>query len=179
MRLRRHVAMACAIAYMIMMSAYLTMRPSFDWDMIAYVAVALHMTGTPTDRLQQDAYDIVRSQIPAAAMDSLTGRLTPESLAATSSTTVLADVDFRKAVATDPQQFLDQLPFFAVKPVYPAMMAILHLTGIDLIESGQIVSAVAFFGIGLLLYVWFSRWMPAFSAVAVMTLRFWHWIPFW
>lgn len=170
MRLR-YAATVCAIVYMFVMSAYLAMRPSYDWDMLPYVAVALHMSGTPTDHLQQATYDAVRAEIPPAAMDALTGQLTPESVAATSSMTTLADTDFRKAVAADPAQFLAQLPFYSVKPVYPVLVALVHaMTGLRPVASGMIVSVTAFFGIGILFFVWFSRWLPPFIAFAVMAL---------
>lgn len=166
----RSVAALLAVLYMALLGVYIANRPSYDWDMIAYIAVTLEMTGTPSDQLHDKAYSIVKDRIPPAAYDSLTGKVTPESIAATSKTTVLADSEFRQSVASDSGKFAQQLPFFSVKPVYPALMAIPYLLGTNPIEGGLIVSALAFFGIGMVFYCWFRPWMPPLIALGVMAL---------
>lgn len=172
MRLRvgRTVAGTLAALYMVFLAGYLIQRPDYDWDDFPYLAIALSYGGTAGGLLHEQAYGIMRDTVPKATMDSLTGIVTSESLAATSSTTTIGDPVFRQEMARDSEKFLAQLPFFSVKPIYPALMAVGHLCGLDLMTSGFLVSVLAYVGIGIVLYLWFSEWMPSFVALSIMAL---------
>jgi hypothetical protein len=153
----RAAATVCAALYMLAFASYIAQRPSYSWDMLAYMAIALHYGGTPVARIHDQSYAALDAALPPDQLDALEGRGT-------------VDPEFRQAVAADSDSFLAQLPFYSVKPAYPALMAVLHGTGLGLIDSGVAVSAAAYFGIGMLLYVWFSRWMAPFLAFIVMAL---------
>jgi hypothetical protein len=157
---------------MIVMAGYLATRPSYAWDMMAYMAVALHDLGMPLDQTHDAVYGYLERTLPVGKWDVLVGRPSPaaieESMA--SPTTALADLEFRQEVARDSASFLAQLPFFSVKPLYPALLAVLHATGLDLIPSGMIISALCYIGVGLVFYFWFSEWMPAYVALGLMAL---------
>src|SRR5947207_2784784 len=57
------------------------------------------------------------------------------------------DPAFRQTVAADSNSFLEQLPFYSVKPLYPELMAAVHRAGLSLVASGLAVSAAVYFGI--------------------------------
>jgi hypothetical protein len=153
----RTATTVCATLYMLAIASYIAQRPSYSWDMLAYMAIALNDGGTPVARIHEQAYAALDAALPPDQLDALRGRGS-------------VDADFRQAVAADNDSFLAQLPFYSVKPAYPALMAVLHRIGLGLIDSGIAVSAAAYFGIGMLLYVWFSRWMAPFLAFILMAL---------
>jgi hypothetical protein len=151
-------------------AVFLAHQPSYAWDTIAYMAVALRIEGVPPARLHDETYQILDASVPPAWGDNLRGRLTPEALAVGSGTTAMADVGLRQDWAAHADSFAAELPFFATKPLYPALMALGNTLGLSLITSGLIVSAIAYFLIGMLFYVWFVEWMPPFIALGTMAL---------
>jgi hypothetical protein len=56
----RRAATVCAVFYLAFFAFYFAERPSYDWDMLAYIAVALHIEGTPAARIHDETYDILR-----------------------------------------------------------------------------------------------------------------------
>ena len=169
-RITRGVASVCAVLYMAFFATFLAHQPSYAWDTIAYMAVALHIAGTPVAQLHDDTYRILDASVPPAWADNLKGRLTPEAIAVGSSTTAMADVGLRQDWAAHSDTFLAELPFFATKPLYPSLMALGNSFGVGLITTGLVISAIAYFLIGILFYVWLAEWMPPFVAFATMAL---------
>jgi hypothetical protein len=166
----RWAAMVAALLYMLFFAFYLVSRPNYAWDNLAYVAIALEYEGTPREQVHERTFAIFQDHAPKGAMDALTGNLTQEALASVTGTTAIGDFDFRKELATNSDKFLAQLPFFAIKPMYPALMALVNLFGVDLITSGMIISVLAYVGIGMVFYLWFVEWMPPLVALLVMAL---------
>jgi hypothetical protein len=166
----RRAATVCAVFYLAFFAFYFAERPSYDWDMLAYIAVALHIEGTPAARIHDETYDILRSSVPRAWVDNLTGNFNQDAVAVGEATTRMSDIDLRQDWAAHSDSFAAQLPFFSVKPLYPALMALGNGLGLPLIQSGLVVSAVSFVLIGLTLYAWFLHWMPPFVALGAMAL---------
>jgi hypothetical protein len=157
MRLRTAVAVLAAV-YMLAFATYFAQRPSYGWDMLAYMAIALRDSGTPVAQIHDETYRALEaSRPPPDELDELKGR-------------GKIDPAFRQTVAADSNSFLEQLPFYSVKPLYPELMAAVHRAGLGLVASGLAVSAAVYFGIGMLLYAWFSRWMAPFVAFGIMAL---------
>ena len=167
---RLKAAALCAVLYMAFFATYLATRPSYDWDTIAYMAVALHMEGVPNDRLHDETYGLIRAALPQAWVDNLTGNLTPDAVAVAHATTTMGNIDLRQDWAAHSESFLAQLPFFSVKPLYPALMAVGNVFGVSLITSGLVISAIAYFLIGMLFFVWFAECMPPFIALGTAAL---------
>lgn len=134
-------------------AAYFAARPTYNWDMVAYVAVALLDEGTAADRVHDVTYDLAKQAEPAAAYADLTD-----------------GNDYRRLVAGDAARFAEQLPFYTVKPVYPWLMSLLHRAGIELVAASVAIAAAAYAGISLLLYIWLVRWLKPLVAVPVMAL---------
>ena len=169
-RLWRSMAGFFAVLYLAFFAGFLAHNPSYAWDTVAYMSVALRIEGTPDARLHDETYRILDASVPPAWADNLKGVLTPEAIAVGSSTTAMADVGLRQDWAAHSDSFLAELPFFATKPLYPALMALGDAAGLGLITSGLIVSAIAYFLIGTLFFVWFLEWMPPFVALVTMAL---------
>lgn len=166
----RILATVLAALYLLFFAIYLAPRPNYVWDNLAYVAIALEHAGIPRDQLHAVTFGLFHDYAPQGAYDAMTGNLTEGALAASTGTTALGDLAFREEMANSSDKFLAQLPFFEVKPVYPALMTILYEFGINPITAGMIISVAAFFGIGMVLFFWFAEWMPAFAALCVMAL---------
>ena len=169
-RMTRGAASVCAVLYMAFFATFLAQQPSYAWDTIAYMAVALRIEGVPAPRLHDETYQLLDASVPAAWADNLKGNLTPEAIAVGSATTGMADVGLRQDWAAHSESFLAELPFFATKPLYPALMALGNSLGAGMITSGLVISAIAYFLIGALFYVWFAEWMPPFVAFGTMAL---------
>jgi hypothetical protein len=107
--------------------------------MVAYVAVALIDAGEPAETVHCKTYDIVAASLPPDRFAELT-----QSSA------------YREAVAADAARFAAQLPFYEVKPVYPAMMSLLYRAGMNLVTASVVISAGSHAGICLLLYLWIA-----------------------
>lgn len=134
-------------------AAYFADRPADNWDMVAYVAVALLDEGVPADRVHEMTYDVVKEAVPQAAYADLTERN-----------------DYCRLVAGDAARFAEQLPFYTVKPVYPFLMSLLHRAGVGLVAASVAISAAAYAGICLLLYLWVARWLRPLVAVPLIAL---------
>jgi hypothetical protein len=139
--------------FAIFSATYFEQRPEHNWDMIAYIAVALVDAGEPAATVHDKTYDIVKTHIPKEHFATLTEQ-----------------GDYRKLVAADAARFQDQLPFYSVKPVYPALMSILNRLGVDLVTASVAISAAAYAGIFFLLYIWISRWLRPIVALPIMIL---------
>jgi hypothetical protein len=134
-------------------ATYFAQRPIYNWDMVAYVAVALIDAGEPAETVHRKTYDIVAASLPPDRFAELT-----QSNAR------------RVAVAADAARFAAQLPFYTVKPVYPAVMSLLYRAGMYPVTASVAVSAAGYAGICLLLYVWTARWLRPLVAVPVAAL---------
>ena len=147
-----------AFCFLSFIAVLLVRHPQYnDWDALAYVAVALRDAGMPADQIHSTTYKIMQDFLPPAYWDLLIGHGS-------------VDPEYRQAVAANASAFSAQLPFYSVKPVYPALMAALYVAGAGMIASAMVITSAAYFGFGVLVYVWFRRWMPPMIAFATMAL---------
>jgi hypothetical protein len=152
------LANVMASCFLIFIAVLLVRHPRYDnWDAFAYVAVALRDAGMPADQIHGATFKIMQDFLPPAYWDLLTGHGS-------------VDAEFRQAVATNASAFMEQLPFYSVKPVYPALMAASWEAGAGMIASAMAIGSAAYFGFGVLVYVWFRRWMQPVIAFAIMAL---------
>lgn len=110
--------------------------------MVAYVAVALIDSGQRPDTVYQAAYEAIGRSVPPAVVERLKSGTN------------------ERLIAVDRTRFAALLPFFTVKPVYPALISVLHKAGWALVPASILISAVSYGAICFLLYVWISRWVP-------------------
>jgi hypothetical protein len=149
---RRHLGLGVAALLVVFYAAYYAQRPVYNWDMVPYIAVALIDSGQAVDTAYQAAYAAIETAVPAATVRQLKGTRNEH------------------LIAIDPSRFVALLPFFTVKPIYPALIAVLHAGGIGLVTASVVISAVSYGLICLLLYVWLAPWMPIGIGVAAMAL---------
>jgi len=139
-------------------ATWFAQRPLYNWDMIPYVAIALLDAGQPADTLREKTYEIIKNSTAEEAHEFLFGGSKYKKDAYN------RGADYRYMVANDSKIFSDQLPFYTVKPVYPALMSLLYRIGLDPVRASIAISATAYAAICLLLYVWITQWLnPALS----------------
>ena len=81
-------------------------KPHFNWDLIGYVGVAYSFTSSDADSIHRATFADICAECPTDSYSVLT-----------------TGTDYRSAIAEDSgARFAQQLPFYASKPAYPALM---------------------------------------------------------
>ena len=109
-------------------------RPFHNWDVVAYVAAAEAFEQHDPLALHAFTYAKLRSVLPADKYEEL-AREHPQD---TSRGAV-----YRHAMSTDPAAFMDQLPFYQIKPAYNGLVFALYKSGIDIELATHLISGVA------------------------------------
>jgi hypothetical protein len=117
--------------------------------MLGYIAVALADAGTPPSKIHDMTYASLDS-VPKQARDEL-----------------IEDGGYRSHVAHDAERFMDQLPFYSAKPLYPWLISLLYRAGVQLPTATVTVSTVSCALILILLFLWFSDFAPVAFAAAL------------
>lgn len=121
-------------------------RPNCNWDILGYVGSAYVYLGRSPQETHAPTY--------AAALAFCGGRgnLRPDS-------------PYQATMAADAVAFAQQLPFYTVKPAYPALIALLARAGVSPARASLIVSIAAYLGIGVVVLLWLERFLPLPNAV--------------
>lgn len=128
--------------------AYLAFFQCFyNWDMLAYAAVAMEWSGTPD--VHDATYQAFQSQVPESEMQKLTAS------------------GYSERMAEDPEAFLSQLAFYSVKPGYVGLLAGLHRLGVPIVTAIQAVSALSVMLASALVLVWLRRFLSPIAAVVL------------
>ncbi len=110
-------------------------KPTHDWDMIAYVASALHDEGMRGQAWLDEVYSQVRAETNDDEYAQLVGK---DSTAANEQIAA-----YRAGVARDWRALEQQLPFYRVKFVYMALVKGVHRLGLPYAKATYAVSAVS------------------------------------
>ena len=98
-------------------------RPTYNWDMIGYVAAAYHKDGFRGDELSSLTYGNIRKEVDKDAYKSL------------------AEGTFRQAVLSDSSSLEQQIPFYSIRVIYVGGMRLLSMAGINYAEATYLISA--------------------------------------
>jgi len=126
-------------------------KPSYNWDMIGYVAVALSADGYHGIDLNKATYDSVRNEVSPGTFDQLT------------------QGDYRETVFRDPTSLAQQLPFYRIRVLYVGAVRMVHAMGFSYPRSTYVVSAVfAAMSVVLLAFVTHEIGAPAIAVPLVV-----------
>jgi len=160
------------------------MPTAYNWDMLAYSAISLD-EGDPAVRHSR-LWSYVDRDVPVMPNAILRGQYSEDP----SDPRLTDELNYRRATAADPGAFSEQLPFYSVKPMYPAAIA----AGTRMIDAttralgrdsdvGPIVVSVliakfCWMGLGvaffLLMRLRFSNALAALGTTATMAIPMVH-----
>ena len=138
-RLSAWVIYFCILACLVPIAIFAYKRPSYNWDMLAYMALVVQMEKNDITEVHKITYDNARQNIPPNEYSKLTSG------------------DLRKRRMENPSEFQRILPLYAVKPFYIWLSYGFYKAGASLPLSTVIPSIIAYLLIGLLLFHWLSR----------------------
>lgn len=136
---RGAIALAYAGALLIVI-LWTQTQLDYRFDALGYIGAALQLTGLDAAAVHAETYRQVHAAVPPALFRELT--------------TVDA---YHADVAANANHFVQQLPFYHVRPLYNGMLALLHGAGLNMVHATMLLAVVAYAAIGALLFLWLSR----------------------
>jgi hypothetical protein len=128
--------------------------PSYNWDIVAYVAAAYHRDGLSGKQLSSATYNELEREADANTFNELTVG------------------DYVDVVFQDPDSLEQQLPFYTIKVAYIRLMRVLKTFGVSYTSSTYIISAM-FSSASVLMIALFLfhfgvpiLWLPVVATVA-------------
>ena len=121
--------------------------PYYDWDLVAYVGSAMALHEHDSSVIQQQSYSALRTELPEDDFSE-----------------IARGSEFRSDVAKNANHFRQQLRFYQIRPLYIWTLAALHSLGIGYVQATRIVSAAAFFLIGVLMRGWLGGYVSEAQA---------------
>jgi hypothetical protein len=160
-------AMPGVLAWLVMtlvalgIAGYAVYRPAGNADLIHYIAVVHQWQGATGADLNAQTYADLEAFLDDEQFTDITGGRGISELGRDA---------YLRTIKADPEALRQQLPFYSVKPLYPALMAGLSMVGIPLGLASVLISAAAYAALILLLFRWASRHVAAWPSVLLVTL---------
>lgn len=149
-------------AYMALVLAFAAAafsRPLPGWDLLGYAGAVIAFDTHDAHRVQADAYRELRAATPPSEYGQLAGDAPSDATA------------YRHDVAHNAEHFMQQLPFYRVRPLFLGIVFALHKAGLSVERSIYLVSALAYVGLGILVFAWAQCYLPVpFAAGAGLLL---------
>jgi hypothetical protein len=121
-------------------------EPSLNWDVLPYMALELKMDGHDTKEQHQLAYEALKRTSPETFKQCTYPGGEYE--------------EFRAHMYTHPDAFQELLSMYDIKPAYVAACYVAwQYFGYDLAYSTYVPNILAFFCIGLIFFMWASRYL--------------------
>lgn len=103
------------------------LKPHFNWDMIGYVASALHFKYSNIEELHKVVYEGLKNNMNSKTFFELTD----------------SGNVYRQTMATNPHLFAQQLPFYEIRPIYNGLIYILYKLGINIFSATYYISVAS------------------------------------
>ena len=133
-------------------AVHLYRTPIYAMDSVQYMGNALLMEDRDIVRVHDRVYSELRQNLPKNALDDLLGNRLDAPADQKRS---------RQARAANAGAFAEFLPLFAIRPLYNQTLWLVSKIGLGLVRSGILISVGAYFGLGLVLFVWIREYAPA------------------
>jgi hypothetical protein len=130
-------------------------------DSLQYMGNALLIADTDIVRIHERVYSEIERSVPEPARDYLRGHQ-PDAPGGQNVSRALR--------SHDPYRFGEFLPFFAIRPLYNELIYLMNSAGIGLIHSTILISSVAYFSLGGVLFVWIRTHASPLIATVVSLL---------
>jgi len=135
---------------------FLSKKPIYNWDMIAYMGVAVEYSEHDLQKVHDSVYHTLQHELPPKIYSGLT-----------------ADKDQRHQCLTNVSVFGRQLSFFRTKPLYTFLVFSLSRIGVHLVTATLIPSMIACFAMIILAYYWLCVYLKrpyAFLAAIILAV---------
>jgi hypothetical protein len=149
-------ALASAVLYFFVVAAlasYAFLRPKNNWDVLPYAGVITSWRTSDADAIHRDAYASIRG-LPEYAVLVGTGPVS----------------EFKQDIFSDSIHFVEQLPFYSIKPLYCLLVAGLHRLGFSFPQSMAIISVSSFVVLCVLTWFWLRRYLIQSQSMAFAVL---------
>lgn len=151
------------------LAVHALLRPAYNWDMLGYIGVAEAVETRDPAEVQRRTYAAAKAAVPPAAYRDLVGA------AGDGSPDVGGRNRYRQVVAADPEAFRQQLPFYAVKPLYPALIYGLTKAGLNPVDASVLLAVLGFLGAMIVILWWFARhhgplWALLFASLVALSI---------
>lgn len=129
-------------------------NPSYNWDIVAYVAAAHHEDGLKGKKLSSATYSDIRREVDDDTFKELTVG------------------EYVDVVFQNPKSLEQQLPFYTIKVAYIQFMRAMHALGVSYVSSTYIISAIftsaSVLMVALFLFQFGASllWLPVAATVA-------------
>lgn len=133
-------------------------HPRYGWDMLGYVGVIESWHTSDSRLIQYTAYSAIR-QVPEYSELTGAAACQPEAYGA-----------YRADLAHNSEHFSQQLIFYSVKPLYVLIVSAIHRLGLSYAKSFAVVSAVSYFALGWITWLWLSRYWPKWPTLGFCVL---------
>jgi len=133
---------------------FMSKKPTYNWDMIAYMGVAVEYSEHDIQKVHDSVYHTLRYELPHKIYNGLT-----------------SNMDDRHECLTNAKVFGQELSFFRTKPLYTLLVFLLHRMGVQLVTATLLPSIIACFGMIILGYFWLCVYLKRpFAFVAAIVL---------
>lgn len=134
--------------------------PRHNWDLLGYAGVAASWDTTDAAAIHARVYGLARAGLPPGTFAELT-----------SDPRDRADRAYRQAMYLDPQRFVQQLPYYRVRPLYVGLLYALDHAGLGFLRAMVLVSVAAYAGLAAIVLAWLRRHLPLpWAALAALLL---------
>jgi hypothetical protein len=136
--------LAPVLAFVFVTSVARYTQPVYNWDNLFYIGLAEMARGATVADAQHSAFAQARAALPVAEYERLIRNESP-------------DDPLRTLVANDTEAFRQQLPFYAVKPIYPALILASRAMGVNGVVASFWISAAALGALAALCCLWLQQ----------------------
>lgn len=125
----------------------------YSWDLIPIIGVAFSLDGEPIASTHSRTYQALRRSVPPDIYRELT-QGPPDS-------------PYRSAVAASPEAFQAQLPGYAIKIAYPAILWAFTKAGINPVDGAMYISGLAYAVCAVIIFIWLAGFLSRLVAGAL------------
>jgi len=131
---------------------YLVEHPALNWDVIAYMGVALERSSDDPKEVHRRTYEVLKESVPKKRYNALT------------------EGEYRKKALTNATFFNGELGKYRIKPFYVRTVAWLHARGVPLVKATVLPSALGVVLLAGIFFAWLSKFRNTWIALGVTLL---------
>jgi len=147
------LATAAMVVLVVLQSAYAIYRPAPDNDLLFYAATVHQWRGMDPAEIHEASLADIRSFFDPAVYDRM-----------------VTENDYMKVVASDPAAMAQQIPFYSVKPLFPALLLVANQLGAPIGTTAILIAIVSYAALSMLVFFWFRRYFGPWWSLALAGL---------